>query len=72
MSRRDENEGHTAGRGEEGTQRTAGCHSNGIGAGSIVPRVIPSETMFMLMLVHLEAKVDELDRAREQEEERLS
>jgi hypothetical protein len=37
-----------------------------------VPRVIPSETMFMLMLVHLEAKVDELDRAREQEEERLS
>ena len=30
-------------------------------AGSIVPRVIPSETMFMLMLVHLQAKINELD-----------
>jgi hypothetical protein len=30
-------------------------------AGSIVPRVIPSETMFMLMLVHLKAKVNELE-----------
>jgi len=29
--------------------------------GSKVPRVIPSETMFMLMLVHLQAKVDELE-----------
>jgi hypothetical protein len=27
-------------------------------AGSIVPRVIPSETMFMLMLVHLQAKIN--------------
>jgi len=31
-------------------------------AGSIVPRPIPSETMFMLMLVHLEARVNELER----------
>jgi hypothetical protein len=31
-------------------------------AGSIVPRVIPSETMFMLMLVHLKARVDELEQ----------
>jgi len=30
-------------------------------AGSIVPRPIPSETMFMLMLVHLKARVDELE-----------
>ena len=30
-------------------------------AGSIVPRPIPSETMFMLMLIHLEARVNELD-----------
>jgi len=30
-------------------------------AGSIVPRVIPSETMFMLMLVHLKAKINDLD-----------
>jgi len=30
-------------------------------AGSIVPRVIPSETMFMLILVHLKARVDELE-----------
>ena len=34
-------------------------------AGSIVPRVIPSETMFMLMLVHLKARVDELEEKRE-------
>jgi hypothetical protein len=30
-------------------------------AGLIVPRPIPSETMFMLMLVHLQAKVDMLE-----------
>jgi len=30
-------------------------------AGSMVPRVIPSETMFMLMLVHLKTKINELD-----------
>jgi hypothetical protein len=30
-------------------------------AGSIVPRPIPSETMFMLMLVDIEAKVNELE-----------
>jgi len=30
-------------------------------AGSIVPRPLPSETMFMLMLVHLKARVDELE-----------
>ena len=30
-------------------------------AGSIVPRVIPSETMFMLMLVCLKAEINELD-----------
>jgi hypothetical protein len=30
-------------------------------AGSIVPRVIPSETMFMLMLIHLKAKINELE-----------
>jgi|GEM_PF-3271185 len=30
-------------------------------AGSIVPRVIPSETTFMLMLIHLKAKIDELE-----------
>jgi len=35
-------------------------------AGSIVPRVIPSETLFMLMLIHLKARVDELeDRVKE-------
>jgi hypothetical protein len=35
-------------------------------AGSIVPRVIPSETMFILMLVHLKAKINELEeRMRE-------
>lgn len=35
-------------------------------AGSIVPRVIPSETMFMLMLIHLQTRVDELgDRITE-------
>jgi hypothetical protein len=31
-------------------------------AGSIVPRPLPSETMFMLMLVHLKAKVNELEQ----------
>jgi len=30
-------------------------------AGSIVPRPIPSETMFMLMLIHLEVKINELE-----------
>jgi len=30
-------------------------------AGSIVPRPLPSETMFMLMLVHLKAKINELE-----------
>jgi hypothetical protein len=30
-------------------------------AGSIVPRPLPSETMFMLMLVHLSAKINELE-----------
>jgi len=30
-------------------------------AGSIVPRPIPSETMFMLMLVHLKARVNEVE-----------
>jgi len=35
-------------------------------ASSVVPRVIPSETLFMLMLVHLKAKVDSLEeRAKE-------
>jgi hypothetical protein len=35
-------------------------------AGSIVPRPLPSETMFMLMLVHLKARVDALEeRTRE-------
>ena len=35
-------------------------------AGSIVPRPLPSETVFMLMLVHLKAKVNELEeRTRE-------
>jgi len=29
-------------------------------AGSIVPRPLPSETMFKLMLVHLEAKLDNI------------
>jgi hypothetical protein len=29
-------------------------------AGSIVPRPLPSETMFMLMLVHLKARIDEM------------
>jgi len=28
-------------------------------AGSIVPRPLPSETMFMLMLIHLKAKLNE-------------
>jgi len=36
-------------------------------AGSIVPRVIPSETMFMLMLVHLKAKINELDESSQSE-----
>jgi hypothetical protein len=31
-------------------------------AGSIVPRVIPSETVFMMMLVHLKAKINELEQ----------
>jgi hypothetical protein len=30
-------------------------------AGSIVPRPLPSETMFMLMLVHLKARIDEIE-----------
>jgi hypothetical protein len=34
-------------------------------AGSIVPRVIPSETMFMLMLIHLKAKINELEERTE-------
>lgn len=34
-------------------------------AGSIVPRPIPSETMFMLMLVHLKAKIDGLEERTE-------
>jgi len=39
-------------------------------AGSIVPRPLPSETMFMLMLVHLQAKVNELeDGAKDAREE---
>ena len=36
-------------------------------AGSIVPRVIPSETMFMLMLIHLKAKVNELEEKLEEQ-----
>jgi len=35
-------------------------------AGSIVPRPLPSETMFMLMLVHLKARVDALEEKRKQ------
>ena len=35
-------------------------------AGSTVPGVIPSETMFMLMLVHLQAKVDVLEERTRQ------
>jgi len=35
-------------------------------AGSIVPRVIPSETMFMLMPVHLQARLDGLETKMEQ------
>ena len=31
-------------------------------AGSIVPRPLMSETMFMLMLVHLKAKINELEK----------
>jgi hypothetical protein len=31
-------------------------------AGSIVPRPLPSETMFMLMLVHLKAEINELQK----------
>jgi hypothetical protein len=31
--------------------------------GSIVPRPLPSETMFMLMLVHLEAKINRSEEA---------
>jgi len=38
-------------------------------AGSIVPRPIPSETMFMLMLIHLEAKVNELEEKLEEQPE---
>jgi len=30
-------------------------------AGSIVPKAIPSETLFMLMLIHLKARVDALE-----------
>jgi hypothetical protein len=30
-------------------------------AGSIVPKPLPSETMFMLMLVHLKARVGQLE-----------
>ena len=33
-------------------------------AGSIVPRPLPSETMFMLMLVHLEAKLNEFEERK--------
>ena len=35
-------------------------------AGSIVPRVIPSETMFMLMLIHLKTKINELEESVKQ------
>ena len=38
-------------------------------AGSIVPRLIPSETMFMLMLIHLKAKVNELEEKLEEQSE---
>lgn len=34
-------------------------------AGSIVPRPLPSETMVMLMLVHLKAETNELEEGRE-------
>lgn len=34
-------------------------------AGSIVPRVILSETMFMLMPIHLKSKINELEERRE-------
>jgi hypothetical protein len=30
-------------------------------AGSIVPRPLPSETMFMLMLVNMKARINELE-----------
>ena len=37
-------------------------------AGSMAPRPLPSETMFMLMLVHLETRIEKLEeRARTQE-----
>jgi len=35
-------------------------------AGSIVPRVIPSETIFMLMLIHLKTKINELEESVKQ------
>ena len=39
-------------------------------AGSIVPRPLPSETMFMLMLIHLDAKINELEeKVKEMTEE---
>ena len=39
-------------------------------AGSIVPRPLPSETMFMLMMIHLDAKINELEeKVKEMTEE---
>lgn len=35
-------------------------------AGSIVPRPIPSETLFMLMLVHLKAKLSVIEETMKQ------
>jgi len=31
-------------------------------AGSIVPRPLPSETMFMLMLIHLKVKMNDIEK----------
>ena len=50
----------------EGAQRTLDATTMRSDAGSIVARPLPSETMFMLMLVHLKSKVNKLEEALEE------
>jgi len=52
ISRMDEDEDHVVSGGEESAQGVVR---------SIVPRSLPSETMFMLMLIRLEARVNALE-----------
>ena len=61
VSGMDEDEGHATIRERKALKELLDPALSRSDAGSIVPRPLPSETMFMLMLVHLKVKVNELE-----------